>query len=88
MRKNEDMEEVEATEIDLGPGSGGQSGDLQGLDSDDATELLEEGQSFEAGILSGIEDAATADDGDIKTREVPQDDVPLEYLDDEHGDQF
>ena len=77
------MDEFEDAENGLGPDSGGQSGDLQGLDSDDVTELLEEGQSFEAGILSGIEHTTTADDGGIRTREVPEDDVPQEYLDDE-----
>lgn len=67
------------------PGQAGQSGDLQGLDSDETTDLLEEGQTFEAGILSGIENAPDADEGDIKTRQVSEDDVPLEYLDDEQG---
>jgi len=33
-----------------------------------ATELLEEGHSFDARIVSGIEDAPPADEGDIKTR--------------------
>lgn len=87
MRKNEEQDDLEAQELGLGPGSGGQSGDLQGLDSDDETGLLEEGQSFEAGILSGIDDAAAAaDDGGIKTKEVPEEDVPLEYLDDIQSD--
>jgi hypothetical protein len=43
--------------------------------------LLEEGQAFEAGIVSGVEDAPDADRGPVKTREVPEDDVPEEYLD-------
>jgi hypothetical protein len=75
---------------ETGPGSAGQSGDLQGLsDQDDASsesvaELLEEGQPFEASILSGIENARIADDdGGIVTTEVPEDDVPEEYLEDE-----
>lgn len=46
-------------------------------------ELLEEGQSFEAGIISGVEDAPDADQGEVRTRQVPEDDVPQEYLDDE-----
>jgi hypothetical protein len=64
-------------------------GDAEGLsDSEDSSsesvaELLEEGQSFEASILNGIENAPTADAGRIKTREVPEDDVPAEYLEDE-----
>jgi hypothetical protein len=71
----------------LGADSGGQSGDTEGLqgfagaDSQSVLELLEEGQSFEAGIISGVEGARNADEGEVTTREVPEDDVPLEYLD-------
>jgi hypothetical protein len=70
----------------LGAGSGGQSGDLQGLsnragaDSESVDELLEEGNAFEAEIVKGIEDVPDADAGEVKTREVPEDDVPGEYL--------
>ncbi len=69
--------------------SGGQSGDLQGLsnseraDSESVDELLEEGNAFEAGIVSGVEDADNADEKEVHTREVPEDDVPGEYLDEE-----
>jgi|SRR5271156_37801 len=72
-----------------GPGSGGQSGDLQGLsnaegaDSESVDELLEEGNAFEAGVVSGVEDADDGDEREIHTREVPEDDVPGEYLDEE-----
>jgi|SRR5450755_804204 hypothetical protein len=65
--------------------SGGQSGDLQGLsnragaDSESVDELLEEGNSFEADIVKGVEDAG--DEGEVHTHEVPEDDVPGEYLD-------
>jgi len=63
------------------------SGDLQGIsilenvDSESAEELLEEGQAFEAGIISGVEDAPDADKSEVTTHEVPQDDVPGEYYD-------
>lgn len=69
--------------------SSGQSGDLQGLsnreraDSESVDELLEEGNAFEAGIVSGVEDADNADEKEVRTREVPEDDVPGEYLDEE-----
>jgi len=86
MRKIEDTDPFESAEVDLGPGSGGQSGDLQGLDSEEVAQLLEEGQSFDAGIVSGIEDAPLPDEGDIKTREASEDDVPLEYLGEEQGE--
>jgi hypothetical protein len=68
-----------------GPASAGQSGDTQGLSnteeatSESVRELLEEGQAFEAGIVSGIENVPDADEGPIRTREVPEDDVPGEY---------
>jgi hypothetical protein len=61
------------------------SGDLQGLstvedaDSESVAELLEEGNAFEADVVKGVEDAPNADEGPIRTREVPEDDVPDEY---------
>jgi hypothetical protein len=70
----------------LGARSGGQSGDLQGLsnragsDSESVDELLEEGNAFEAEIVKGIEDVPDADAGEVRTHEVPEDDVPDEYL--------
>jgi hypothetical protein len=69
----------------LGSRSAGQSGDTQGLpaspdvDSESVEELLEEGQSFEAEVLDGVENAPDADEGEIRTKEVPEDDVPEEY---------
>ncbi len=54
---------------------------MESVDSESADELLEEGQAFEAGIVSGVEDAPDADQGPVKTREVPEDDVPEEYDD-------
>jgi len=71
----------------LGPGSAGQSGDLQGLsdvesaDSESVDELIEEGNAFEAGVVSGVEDAGRRGDREVRTREVLEDDVPGEYLD-------
>ena len=70
----------------LGANSGGQSGDLQGLsnragaDSESVDELLEEGNAFEAEVVKGIEDVPDADEGEVRTHEVPEDDVPDEYL--------
>jgi hypothetical protein len=71
----------------LGAASGGQSGDTQGLsrrdfdDSESVEELMEEGQYMEAEAVSGVENAPDADQGEVRTREVPEDDVPEEYLD-------
>jgi hypothetical protein len=44
-------------------------------------ELLEEGNAFEAEVVMGVEDAEDADEAEVRTHEVPQDDVPAEYLD-------
>jgi hypothetical protein len=71
----------------LGPESGGQSGDTEGLsrkevaDSESVEELSEEGQDFEAEAVSGVEHALDPDEGEVTTSEVPEDDVPEEYLD-------
>jgi len=76
---------------ELGPDSAGQSGDIQQLsdtadaDSESVEELVEEGNAFEADAIEGVEDAKTPDVSEVTTREVPEDDVPSEYLDnDEH----
>ena len=69
--------------------SGEQSGDLQGLsrrpgaDSESVEELVEEGNAFEADAVSGVEEADNAQGREVHTREVPEDDVPREYLDED-----
>jgi hypothetical protein len=81
----DDSEDPNATP-GLGPESGGQSDDIEGIstghvaDSESEAELLEEGQAFEAGIVEGVENAP---EGEVRTREVPVDDVPQEYLDED-----
>jgi hypothetical protein len=71
---------------DLGPASAGQSGDLQQLpdvadaDSESVEELMEEGNAFEAEAVEAVEDAKPPDVSEVRTREVPEDDVPAEYL--------
>ena len=87
-RGKADLAELMALEDSgLGARTGGQSGDTQGLsgvaqtDSESVKELLEEGQSFEAEVVEGIENVADADKGEVRTHEVPEDDVPEEYLD-------
>ncbi len=72
-----------------GSHSGEQSGDLQGLsnvesaDSESVDELMEEGNAFEAGVISGVERAGEREGREVRTREVPEDDVPSEYLDED-----
>ena len=69
----------------LGSEAAGQSGDIQGLahqagaDSESVEELAEEGQAFEAEVISGVENVPDADVAEVTTREVPEDDVPPEY---------
>jgi hypothetical protein len=78
---------VPAAKKGMGPDSAGQSGDTQGLSdvaeagSESVEELLEEGQSFEAEAIEGVEDAPEPDVAEVHTRQVPEDDVPSEYLD-------
>jgi hypothetical protein len=68
----------------LGENAAGQSGDLQGLsraedvDSESVEELIEEGQSFEADVVSGVENAPDADEGEVRTHERPEDELPPE----------
>ena len=77
---------VSTREKGMGPGSAGQSGDTQGLSdvaeagSESVEELVEEGQSFEAEVISGVEDAPDPDVAEVHTKQVPEDDVPSEYL--------
>jgi hypothetical protein len=69
--------------------SGRLAGDLQGLshledaESESVAELVEEGNAFEAGILSGVEAADSEAEGEVESHEVPEDDVPGEYLDED-----
>ena len=66
-----------------------QSGDSQGLsnvegaDSESVDELIDEGNAFEADVVAGVERADDADEREVHTHEVPEDDVPEEYLDKE-----
>jgi hypothetical protein len=80
-----------APSLDEHAETGGQSGDVQGLskresvDSESVEELVEEGQAFEAEVVEGVEDAPDPDVSEVKTHEVPEDDVPSEY-DDKQSD--
>ena len=65
------------------PSSGGQSGGDQGLppngtvDSESVEELLEEGNSFEAGVVFGVENSKDPSVSEVTTRQVLEDDVPV-----------
>jgi len=85
----EAAEELKQEETETETRSGGQAGSLQGLSDlaeaapESVVELLEEGSPFEAEIVEGVEDAPDADESEVKTHEVPEDDVPGEYFDTE-----
>jgi hypothetical protein len=85
-RANQEVEIVRPKGRSRVARAGAGSGDLQGIssvedvDSESEDELLEEGQSFEAGIISGVERAGD-EEGEVVTHEVLEDDVPLEYDD-------
>jgi hypothetical protein len=89
MSKNNEVSktyaEAPAREKQGGTSSAGQSGDTQGLPdvaeagSESVKELIEEGQFYEAEVLLGVETADEPGAGGVRTREVPEDDVPGEY---------
>ena len=84
--KKRPIDAAEVTYDKSGPETAGQSGDTQGLsnlaeaDSESVQELVEEGQFFEAEVISGVENAPDADVAEVITTEVAEDDVPPEYL--------
>ena len=56
---------------------------VESVHSERVGELMEEGNAFEAGIVSGVEGAREHDGKEVRTREVLEDDVPGEYSDQE-----
>ena len=66
--------------------SAGQSGDTQGLSdlaeagSESVEELIQEGQFYEAEAIGGVEEAPDPDMAEVRTKQVPEDDVPAEYF--------
>jgi len=86
---NQDVETVRLKPKSRVARAGTGAGDLQGIsivedvDSESADELLEEGQAFEAGIVSGVERAGNAEESEVVTHEVLEDDVPKEYDDED-----
>jgi len=70
----------------LGLTSGDHAGDDQGLpnipeaDSESVKELVDEGQPFEASAIDGVEEAPEPESSEVRTRQVSEDDIPREYL--------
>jgi hypothetical protein len=50
----------------------------ESADSESVAELVEEGQYFEAEAVLGAE-RPYPDEAEVRTHEVPEDDVPFEY---------
>jgi hypothetical protein len=79
------VESVIADRKGLGPAAAGQAGDLEGLssvadaDSESVEELIEEGQAFEAEVVSGVERASDAEEQEVPVDEITEDDIPPEY---------
>jgi hypothetical protein len=88
-RGSQDVETVRLKPKSRVARAGTGAGDLQGIsivedvDSESADELLEEGQAFEAGIVTGVESAGNAEESEVITHEVLEDDVPKEYDDED-----
>ena len=86
---SQDVETVQAKPRARAARAGAGGGDfggaslVEGADSESVNELLEEGQSYEAGIVRGVEDADEEIEQEVRTHEVLQDDVPGEYDDDD-----
>ena len=77
---------IPSTKEKGGAGSAGQSGDTQGLPDvaeagfESIQEMVEEGQYSEAETLLAVEEAADGEVAELHPKQVLQDDVPLEYL--------
>jgi hypothetical protein len=88
MHPNDERSEDGRNFDEAGQTSAVQSGDMQGIsneagaDSESVEELLEEGNSYEAEVVEGVENARDADVSEVTTRQVPEQDVPEEYRND------
>jgi hypothetical protein len=62
-------------------GLAGQSGDTQGFPdrAESDCESVEELATRAAAAIAGIEDTPNPDVAEVRTKEVPEDDVPTEY---------
>jgi hypothetical protein len=74
--KSQSVDTVAFALAGLGARAGEQSGDLQGLSNVQGAD-----SESVAEVVKCVEDAGDADEGEVHTHEVPQDDVPGEYPD-------
>jgi hypothetical protein len=86
-REQSQSVDTEAFELEGQRARGGQSGDLQGLSNiegaDSESVRVDRGRKRvrEADAVTGVEHAGDTDEKEVHSHEVPQDDVPGEYLD-------
>ncbi len=76
LHKNEaNLDDLGSDPGQVGPGSAGQSGDTQGLSREaeasdqDVDELSEADQAYEAGVVSGVEEAGDNPERPVRTHE-------------------
>ncbi len=71
------------TEIAADKAVRGSAGIIQrrSADSVSVDVLNEEGNAFEADVVAGMQNVGDTDEKEVRMHEVPEDDVPGEYLD-------
>lgn len=73
--RDAEVDELEGDSGQVGPESGGQSGDTQALspyseaDDESVEELAEDDQAYEAGIVEGVEDAGNHPERPVRSHE-------------------
>ncbi len=88
-KKRPAVSEIEQATRDRKLMSGEAQSDYQGIsraeeaDSESVEELVEEGNIAESGAVAGVEQADNEDEREVHTRQLPEDDVPDEYLEKE-----
>jgi hypothetical protein len=78
-KNKRDQDEIELNS-DVQSGDAQQISGVADSDSESVEELVEEGNAFEAAAVFGVENAKDPDVSEVTTRQVPEDDVPEEYL--------
>jgi N utilization substance protein A len=83
MARNRKYQDADELKSDVQSGDTQEIPDIADANSESVEELLDEGNAFEASAVDGVEMAKDPDVSEVTTREVAEDDVPEEYLDDD-----
>lgn len=73
--RNAELDELHPDSEQVDPGSGGQSGDTQGLATDgeaaneSVAQLAENDQAYEAGVVEGVEDAGNHPERSVRSHQ-------------------